>query len=53
MVGSDKHRESAEAFLGSQCYAWGTQSDMDFALLDAITELVLLSKWHDKQLLKK
>ncbi|MCF6209014.1 MAG: DUF2238 domain-containing protein [Ghiorsea sp.] len=42
--------EGAEAFLGTQGYVWDTQSDMGFALLGAIMGLVLLSKWHDKQL---
>jgi putative membrane protein len=43
--------EGAEAFLGTQGYVWDTQSDMAFALLGAIMGLVLLSKWHDRQLL--
>jgi len=42
--------EGAEAFLGTQGYIWDTQSDMAFALLGAIMGLLLLSKWHDKQL---
>jgi putative membrane protein len=42
--------ESAEAFLGTQGYVWDTQSDMGLALAGAISSLVLLSKWHDKQL---
>ncbi|OIP99234.1 MAG: hypothetical protein AUK35_08015 [Zetaproteobacteria bacterium CG2_30_46_52] len=42
--------EGAEAFLGTQGYIWDTQSDMGFALLGAIMGLLLLSKWHDKQL---
>ncbi|ADN76125.1 conserved hypothetical protein [Ferrimonas balearica DSM 9799] len=44
--------QSAEAFLGTQGYAWDTQSDMAFALTGAIAALVLLSRWHDKQLAK-
>ncbi len=44
--------EDAEAFLGTQGYVWDTQSDMGFALLGAIVGLLLLSKWHDKQLKK-
>ena len=40
----------AEAFLGTQGYAWDTQSDMLFALIGAICALALLGKWHDKQL---
>jgi len=42
--------EGAEAFLGTQGYMWDTQSDMGFALLGAITGLILLSRWHDRQL---
>lgn len=42
--------ESAEAFLGTQGYVWDTQSDMMWALVGAITSLVLLSHLHDKQL---
>lgn len=42
--------EGADAFLGTQGYAWDTQSDMAFALLGAIGALVLLSGWHDRQL---
>ncbi len=42
--------EGAEDFLGTQGYAWDTQSDMGFALLGAITALILLSYWHDRQL---
>lgn len=42
--------EGAEAFLGTQGYVWDTQSDMGFALLGAIVGLLLLSRWHDKQL---
>lgn len=42
--------ESAEAFLGTQGYIWDTQSDMMYALTGAVLALLLLSKWHDKQL---
>jgi len=44
--------DGAEAFLGTQGYEWDTQSDMGFALLGAITALLLLSAYHDKQLEK-
>ena len=43
--------EDAEAFLGTQGYMWDTQSDMGYALFGAIVALLLLSRWHDKQLL--
>ena len=42
--------ESADAFLGTQGYVWDTQSDMAFALLGAVSALVLLSGVHDRQL---
>ncbi|MCF7354703.1 DUF2238 domain-containing protein [Vibrio sp. CK2-1] len=42
--------ENAEAFLGTQGYVWDTQSDMAFALFGAITCLILMAKWHDRQL---
>ena len=41
---------AAESFLGTQGYVWDTQSDMAFALVGAISALVLLSDWHDRQL---
>ena len=43
--------ESAEAFLSTQGYVWDTQTDMALALLGAISALVLLAKFHDKQML--
>jgi len=42
--------ESSEAFLGTQGYVWDTQTDMAFALVGAISALVLLARFHDKQL---
>ncbi len=42
--------ESAEAFLGTQGYAWDTQSDMWFALLGAIIGLLTFSRLHNRQL---
>lgn len=44
--------EAAEAFLGTQGYVWDTQSDMFLALVGAIAALILLSRVHDKQLVK-
>lgn len=41
---------AADAFLGTQGYAWDTQSDMLYATVGATAALVALSKWHDKQL---
>ena len=40
----------AEAFLGTQGYVWDTQSDMLMALLGAIAALLLLARYHDRQL---
>lgn len=42
--------EDAEAFLGTQGYAWDTQSDLGLALLGAVCSLLLLARLHDKQL---
>lgn len=44
--------EGAEAFLGTQGYEWDTQSDMALALLGAVSCLVFLARWHDRQLQK-
>ena len=44
--------EGAEAFLGTQGYVWDTQSDMAFALIGAISSILLLRKYHDKQLME-
>jgi putative membrane protein len=40
----------AVAFLGTQGYVWDTQSDMAWALLGAISAILLLSRIHDRQL---
>ncbi len=42
--------EGADAFLGTQGYAWDTQSDMLMALIGAVVAQVLLGKVQDKQL---
>lgn len=41
-----------EAFLGTQGYIWDTQTDMFWCLVGAVTAIVLLTKWHDKYLLR-
>jgi len=41
---------AAEAFLGTQGYVWDTQSDMAFALVGAITALLLLGRTQDRQI---
>lgn len=42
--------ESAEAFLGTQGYAWDTQSDMLFAAIGASCFLLFFSRYHDRQM---
>ena len=42
--------EAAEAFLGTQGYIWDTQSDMMYAMVGAITALVMLARLHDRQI---
>ena len=42
--------DDAVSFLGTQGYIWDTQSDMAWALVGATMSLVMLSKWHDRQL---
>lgn len=42
--------QAAEAFLGTQGYAWDTQSDMGWALFGAVLALALLGRTHDRQL---
>ncbi|WP_343619823.1 DUF2238 domain-containing protein [Acinetobacter proteolyticus] len=42
--------QGAEEFLGTQGDEWDTQSDMFFALIGAITALLLFSRWHDRQI---
>ena len=40
----------ADAFLATQGDPWDTQWDMFLCLLGAATSLLLLSRWHDRQL---
>ena len=42
--------QGADAFLGTQGDPWDTQSDMLCALFGALACLLLLSRWHDRQL---
>lgn len=44
--------QDADAFLGTQGYAWDTQSDMAYAFIGAIMALVFLSKLHNKEIRK-
>ncbi len=40
----------ATEFLGTQGDPWDTQSDMFFALIGATVGVVLLARWHDRQM---
>jgi len=40
----------ADDFLGTQGYAWDTQSDMAWALAGAIVALLICSRGHDRSL---
>jgi len=42
--------KQADDFLGSQGDIWDAQADMAMALLGGITSLLLLSRWHDRQI---
>lgn len=42
--------QGADEFLGTQGDVWDTQSDMFMALLGASSALLMLSRWHDRQL---
>ncbi|MEQ1518067.1 MAG: DUF2238 domain-containing protein [Usitatibacteraceae bacterium] len=42
--------QGADEFLGTQGDPWDTQSDMFFALIGSICALLLLSRWHDRQM---
>ena len=44
--------QDADAFLGTQGDPWDTQSDMFFALLGAVSSLLLLTHFHDRQIKK-
>lgn len=42
--------QGADAFLGTQGYAWDTQSDMLMALIGAVAAQLMLGKMQDRQL---
>jgi len=42
--------QGADEFLGTQGDPWDTQSDMLFALIGAVSAVLLLSRVHDRQL---
>jgi putative membrane protein len=41
---------AADDFLGTQGDPWDTQWDMFLALIGALSALLLLARWHDRQL---
>ncbi|MBI5430984.1 MAG: DUF2238 domain-containing protein [Nitrosomonadales bacterium] len=42
--------QGADEFLGTQGDQWDTQSDMFFALIGAVTAMLVLSRLHDRQM---
>ena len=43
--------QGADEFLGTQGDQWDTQSDMFMAFLGAMVAVLLLARWHDRQIL--
>jgi putative membrane protein len=44
---------AADAFLGSQGDPWDTQKDMLTCVIGAAVALLLLSRWHDRQIARQ
>lgn len=44
--------QDSDSFLGTQGYVWDTQSDMLYALMGALSMVILFSKIQDKQIEK-
>ncbi|MNR79346.1 Inner membrane protein YjdF [compost metagenome] len=42
--------QGADEFLGTQGDQWDTQSDMCMAFIGAMIAVILLARWHDRQL---
>ncbi|HWT71229.1 MAG TPA: DUF2238 domain-containing protein [Oxalicibacterium sp.] len=42
--------QGADEFLGTQGDPWDTQSDMGMAFLGALVAMLLLARWHDRQI---
>jgi putative membrane protein len=42
--------EDTEAFLGTQGYIWDTQTDMFWCLIGAVAAVLILSRFHNRQL---
>jgi putative membrane protein len=49
-VAATIYGQNADAFLGGQGDIWDTQKDMACALVGAVAALLLLSRWHDRQI---
>jgi len=43
-------KEAGDSFLGTQGYIWDTQSDMLYALIGAVTMVVLFGKFQNKKI---
>jgi putative membrane protein len=44
--------EDTEAFLGTQGYIWDTQTDMFWCLIGSVLAVLILSRFHNRQLAK-
>jgi putative membrane protein len=42
--------QGADEFLGTQGDPWDTQSDMGMAFLGALVAMLVLARWHDRQI---
>ncbi len=42
--------QGADAFLGTQGDVWDTQSDMGMACVGALVAVLVLARWHDRQI---
>ena len=42
--------QGADAFLGTQGDVWDTQSDMGMACVGALVAVLMLARWHDRQI---
>ncbi len=42
--------QGADEFLGTQAYAWDTQSDMLMALIGSLAVLLSVARLHDRQI---
>lgn len=44
--------QGADEFLGTQGDPWDTQSDMCMAFIGALVAVLLLARWHDRQIVR-